>query len=130
MFSGFELTVIKSWAAVGKDLLKDQLNSSIFTHSEKEDKRREYAALDSVIEETKRIQTEYVNVDADHLGHLLGVCSKYQEYIREQVDTAEMSTLDYAAEMYQIGYMQGRAELGLLTEDDMGVIMEWEDTLE
>ena len=129
MFSGFELTVIKSWVLTGKEILQGHLNSPCFTHSEKEDKRREYAALESITEEVRRIQTEYVSLDADHIGYLLGVIEKYHEWVNEQVQCAEMSTLDYAEEKYQIGYMQGRLELGLLTSDDIGVINEWEESL-
>lgn len=130
MFSGFELTVIKSWALTGKEILKDHLNSSHFTHSEKEDKRREYSALESIIEEVRNIQAEYAVMDPDDMIHLFSTVEKYREYIAEQLETAEIGAGDYAAEMYQIGYMQGRIEIGLLTSDDVGVINEWEDSLE
>ena len=126
MFSGFELTVIMKWAKTGKDILISHLNSPLFTHEEKEDKRREYDALDSIIEETKRIQTEYVSLDADHLCYMMAMLEKYHAWVNEQVKNAEMSTMDYGAAKYQIGYMQGRLELGLLTSDDVEVIQEWE----
>lgn len=126
MFSGYELLVIKNWAVTGMEILQGHLQSAIFTPAEKEDKRREYAALDSVIEETKRIQTEYVSVDADQLGHCLWVLEEYSKWLKEQLDTAEISTEDYAAERYQIGYMQARVELGFLTWDDIHVLEEWE----
>ena len=71
MFSGFELTVIKSWALTGKDILLGHLQSSMFTHSEKEGKRREYEALESIIETVCGLQTDYVSMDADHLGHII-----------------------------------------------------------
>lgn len=130
MFSVFELTVIKSWALTGKEILEKHLNSEVFTHAEKEDKRREYAALDSIIETARMLQAAYVSIDADHLGHVIFIIDEYKHYVKELLDTAEMSTEDYAAECYQIGYMQGRAELGLLSEKDLNVINEWESSLE
>ena len=130
MFSVFELTVIKSWALTGKEILEKHLNSEVFTHAEKEDKRREYAALNSIIETARMLQASYVSIDADHLGHVIFIIDEYKHYVKELLDTAEMSTEDYAAECYQIGYMQGRAELGLLSEKDLNVINEWESSLE
>lgn len=130
MFSGFELTVIKSWALSGQEILKGHLNSAIFTHAEKEDKRREYAALESIIETSRRIQTEYVSVDADHLGHIIFICDEYKHYVHEQCEDGNLSAGDYAAECYQIGYIQGRAEIGLLSTRDINVVDEWENALE
>lgn len=130
MFSGFELTVIKSWALSGKEILKDHLNCNIFTFSEKEDKRREYAALESIIEEVCRMQTEYVSVDADQLGHLICVCDDYKHYVHEQCEDGKLSAEDYAEECYQIGYMQARIGAGLLTAEDTTTLYEWEMTLE
>lgn len=126
MFSGFELTVIKSWAAEGKDILAEHLQCPIFTPAEKEDKRREYAALESIIEEAKRIQTEYVCLDADHLCYMMAVLDEYKNYEKDLLDRAELSTEDYAVVCYQIGYMQGRMELGLLSASDVEVIQDWE----
>lgn len=130
MFSGFELTVIKSWALTGKDILLGHLQSEVFTHGEKEDKRREYNALESIIDTAKELQTKYANVDADHLGHMIFILDEYKHYVKELLDTAEMSTEDYAAECYAIGYLQGRAEIGLLSEKDINIIDEWENELE
>lgn len=130
MFSGFELTVIKSWALTGKDILIGHLQSEVFTHDEKEDKRREYNALESIIDTAKTLQTKYANVDADHMGHMIFVLDEYKHYVKELLDTAEISTEDYAAECYAIGYIQGRAEIGLLSEKDINIISEWENTLE
>lgn len=130
MFSGYELVVIKSWAKEAKEILKGHLNSKIFTHEEKEDKRREYAALEEIIETTKHIQTTYADLDADHLGHLLQVCEAHGNYVRDLVERAEMTTMDFAQEMYCIGYMQGRAEIGLLTMEDVEVIESWETDIE
>ena len=130
MFSGYELLVIKNWAVTGMEILQGHLQSAIFTPAEKEDKRREYAALESLIEEARSLLEEYVSVDPDHMGHMLCVCDEYKHLMREKCEDGVLSTEEYACECYQIGYMQGRLELGLLTEKDISVIEEWEDCLE
>ena len=52
----------------------------------------------------------YISLDADHLGHLCVVCERYHQWIIEQVQTAEMTTMDYGYLAYQVGYMQGKLE--------------------
>lgn len=76
------------------------------------------------------MEDAFVSLDADHLGHLLVVISKYHDLINEQGETAEIAFMDFGVEKYQIGYLQSRAELGLLTQEDINVIEEWESALE
>ena len=71
----------------------------------------------------------YLSLDADHLGHLCVVCERYHQRIIDQVQTAEMTTMDYGQLAYQIGYMQGRLEAEMITENDLEVLEEWEQEL-
>ena len=71
----------------------------------------------------------YISLDADHLGHLCVVCERYHQRIIDQVQTAEMTTMDYGQLAYQIGYMQGRLESEMITENDLEVLEEWEQEL-
>ena len=71
----------------------------------------------------------YLSLDADHLGHLCVVCERYHQRIIDQVQTAEMTTMDYGQLAYQIGYMQGRLESEMITENDLEVLEEWEQEL-
>lgn len=67
----------------------------------------------------------YISLDADHLGHLCVICEKYHQWIIKQVQNAEMEVMEYGQLSYQIGYMQGRLEVEMLTESDLKVIEEW-----
>ena len=71
----------------------------------------------------------YLSLDADHLGYLCVVCERYHQRIIDQVQTAEMTTMDYGQLAYQIGYMQGRLEAEMITENDLEVLEEWEQEL-
>lgn len=71
----------------------------------------------------------YLSLDADHLGHLCVVCERYHQRIIDQVQTAEMTTMDYGQLAYQVGYMQGRLEAEMITEKDLEVLEEWEQEL-
>ena len=71
----------------------------------------------------------YLSLDADHLGHLCVVCERYHQRIIDQVQAAEMTTMDYGQLAYQIGYMQGRLEAEMITENDLEVLEEWEQEL-
>lgn len=71
----------------------------------------------------------YISLDADHLGHLCVVCERYHQRIIDQVQTAEMTTMDYGQLAYQVGYMQGRLEAEMITEEDLEVLEEWEQEL-
>ena len=71
----------------------------------------------------------YISLDADHLGYLCVVCERYHQRIIDQVQTAEMTTMDYGQLAYQIGYMQGRLEAEMITENDLEVLEEWEQEL-
>ena len=71
----------------------------------------------------------YISLDADHLGHLCVVCERYHQRIIDQVQAAEMTTMDYGQLAYQIGYMQGRLESEMITENDLEVLEEWEQEL-
>lgn len=129
MFSGTELTMIKSWAESGKEILTGHLRSKFYTDKEKEAKRAEYATLESIIAEATEMQTEYENMDADHMVHCMEVLNKYHEWVNEQYQTAEMMSEDYGAEKYTIGYIQGRLELGIVTEGMLSIIGEWEEQM-
>ena len=129
MFSMNELVTAKSWAEIGKQMLTDQLQSPIFTHNEKEAKRREYATLDSFVEEVELIQKECVAVDADQLVHMMEICTRYSDYVKEQWETAEMTHETYAFNKYAIGYVQARLEVGIIKVEDTDMIYEWEQTL-
>ena len=71
----------------------------------------------------------YLSLDADHLGHLCVVCERYHQRIIDQVQTAEMTTMDYGQLSYQVGYMQGRLEAEMITAKDLEVLEEWEQEL-
>ena len=60
-----------------------------------------------------------VSLDADHLGHLCVVCERYHQWIIEQVQTAEMTIMEFGQLSYQVGYMQGRLEAEMITEEDL-----------
>lgn len=126
MFSGFELSVIMKWAKTGKDILISHLNSPLFTHEEKEDKRREYDDLNSIVETVENIHKEYICVDPDHLMELLGLCHGYYKHVQHKCEEGLCGATDSMQLTYQIGYMQGRLELGYITESDLNVLKEWE----
>ncbi len=71
----------------------------------------------------------YISLDADHLGYLCVVCERYHQRIIDQAQTAEMTTMDYGQLAYQVGYMQGRLEAEMITENDLEVLEEWEQEL-
>ena len=71
----------------------------------------------------------YISLDADHLGHLCVVCERYHQRIIDQVQAAEMTTMDYGQLAYQVGYMQGRLEAEMITAKDLEVLEEWEQEL-
>ena len=71
----------------------------------------------------------YISLDADHLGYLCVVCERYHQRIIDQVQAAEMTTMDYGQLAYQVGYMQGRLEAEMITEKDLNVLEEWEQEL-
>ena len=71
----------------------------------------------------------YISLDADHLGYLCVVCERYHQRIIDQVQAAEMTTMDYGQLAYQVGYMQGRLEAEMITENDLEVLEEWEQEL-
>ena len=71
----------------------------------------------------------YISLDADHLGHLCVVCERYHQRIIDQVQTAEMETMEFGQLSYQVGYMQGRLEAEMITAKDLKVLEEWEQEL-
>ena len=71
----------------------------------------------------------YLSLDADHLGHLCMVCERYHQRIIDQVQTAEMETMEFDQLAYQVGYMQGRLEAEMITAKDLEVLEEWEQEL-
>lgn len=68
-------------------------------------------------------------LDADHLGHFCVVCERYHQRIIDQVQAAEITTMDYGQLAYQVGYMQGRLEAAMITTKDLEVLEEWEQEL-
>lgn len=76
------------------------------------------------------MDNNFVPLDADHLGHMYTVITEYHEWVNKMVERAELSTMDFGFEKYQIGYMQARVELGLLTADDVEKIQDWEVTMQ
>ena len=71
----------------------------------------------------------YISLDADHLGHLCVVCERYHQRIIDQVQAAEMETIEFGQLAYQVGYMQGRLEAEMITAKDLEVLEEWEQEL-
>ena len=130
MFSGNELRRIRGWAQAHISILQADLKGDMFTAEEKSTKQRELALCACVKHEAESLLDSYIAVDADHAIHLLSLCEQRVEHLREQVQRAELGMTDYAAEMYQIGYMQGRLEMGLVRQEDLAVLMEWEYGLE
>ena len=76
------------------------------------------------------MDNNFVSLDADHLGHMYTVIAEYHEWVNKRVERAELSTMDFGFEKYQIGYMQARVELGLLTADDVEKIQDWEAAMQ
>ena len=129
MFSSTELTALKSWAIEGMEILKGHLQCKIFTHAEKEDKRREYYVLESAVQEICRWQSEYVSVDAEQLGHMLFICDEYKHYAYELCESGKISAKEFAEVCYMIGQLVVKIELGALTAVDTTELYEWEMTL-
>lgn len=71
----------------------------------------------------------YISLDADHLGYLCVICERYHQRIIDQVLAAEMETMEFGQLAYQIGYMQGRLEAEMITENDLETLEEWEQEL-
>lgn len=71
----------------------------------------------------------YISLDADHLGHLCVVCERYHQRIIDQVQAAEIETMEFGQLAYQAGYMQGKLEAEMITEDDLETLEEWEQEL-
>ena len=71
----------------------------------------------------------YLSLDADHLGHLYVVCKRYHQRIIDQVQAAEMETMEFGQLSYQVGYIQGRLEAEMITAKDLEVLEEWEQEL-
>ena len=71
----------------------------------------------------------YLSLDADHLGHLCVVCERYHQRIIDQVQGAEIATMEFGQLAYQVGYMQGRLEAEMITAKDLEVLEEWEQEL-
>lgn len=126
MFSHNELRLIGEWAKAGQEILTSHMQTKFFSQAEIVEKRNERIALEQIIERADSLRKEFVDVDTDHMIHLLTICAEHQERIKEQWETAELGSADYAAEVYAIGYIQGRAEIGLLTQKDLDILTEWE----
>lgn len=71
----------------------------------------------------------YISLDADHLGHLCVVCERYHQRIIDQVQAAEIATMEFGQLAYQVGYMQGRLEAEMITAKDLEVLEGWEQEL-
>ena len=71
----------------------------------------------------------YISLDADHLGYFCVVCDSYHQRIIDQVQAAEITTMDYGQLAYQVGYMQGKLEAEMITEEDLEVLEEWKQEL-
>ena len=71
----------------------------------------------------------YISLDADHLGYFCVVCDRYHQRIIDQVQAAEITTMDYGQLAYQVGYMQGKLEAEMITEEDLEVLEEWKQEL-
>ena len=71
----------------------------------------------------------YISLDADQLGHFYIVCERYHQRIIDQVQAAEITTIDYGQLTYQVGYMQGSLDAEMITEEDLKVLEEWEQEL-
>ena len=71
----------------------------------------------------------YISLDADHLGYLCVVCERYHQRIIDQVQAAEIATMEFGQLAYQVGYMQGRLEAEMITAKDLEVLEEWEQEL-
>lgn len=68
-------------------------------------------------------------LDADHLGHLCVVCERYHQRIIDQVQAAEIGTMDYGYLAYQVGMLAGKLEAEMITEDDLETLEKWEQEL-
>lgn len=125
MFSHTELATIKEWAEIGKTMLLDQINSSIFTHKEKEEKRAEYRTLESVITEVILLEEVFVPVDADQLGHILVAIEDWRMWVIKQCEDGKMSAHESMNRMFELGKMCSHASMGFFTDSDCECFNKW-----
>lgn len=126
MFSHTELGAIVTWARVGQELLTSQIQCSVFTQQEIVEKRKERALLEAVIIESEYVQNKYAHVDADHMGSLISVCNRYGEYVKSLYALGKRTLAAYMEDVYMVGYLRGKIELGLLEPMELELLAEWE----
>ena len=130
MFRSIEFRMIRGWAKARASILEAQIRGEIFPSGDEDTNRGELELCQSIEETAEGALNQYLSLDADHTGYLLGVCAGYMEHVNARCYDGEMSVDEVVAESYQIGYMQGRLEIGLITQKDLKVLSDWEEELE
>lgn len=133
MFSHYELELIQEMCEEGMEAHRSALK--IFDLDDPREARdyvnveRQIDVLTELSVKCEDYQLEFASVDADHMIHLLGVCESFMTRELARCTSGDIGAEEYAAVTYQIGYMCGRAELGILSESDVRVIEDWEELL-
>lgn len=133
MFSHYELELIKEMCEDGVEAHRSSLK--MFDLDDPREAvdyvnvERQIDVLTELSVKCEDYQLEFASVDADHMIHLLEVCKSFMAQELARCTSGDIGAEEYAAEAYQIGYMQGRAELGILSEADVRVIEDWEELL-
>lgn len=133
MFSHYELELIQEMCEEGIEAHRSSLK--MFDLGDPREAKdyvnveRQIDVLTELSVKCEDYQLEFASVDADHMIHLLGVCKSFMAHELAKCTSGDIGAEEYAAETYQIGYMQGRAELGILSDSDVRVIEDWEELL-
>lgn len=133
MFSHCELELIKEMCEDGVEAHRSSLK--MFDLDDPREAvdyvnvERQIDVLTELSVKCEDYQLEFASVDADHMIHLLEVCKSFMAQELARCTSGDIGAEEYAAEAYQIGYIQGRAELGILSEADVWVIEYWEELL-
>lgn len=133
MFSHYELELIKEMCEDGVEAHLSSLKMfDLDDPKEAEDYANVESQIDALTElssNCEKLQLDFANVDADHMIHMLEVCKSFMSQELARCTSGDLGAEEYAAEAYQIGYMQGRLELGIVSESDVRVIEDWEELL-
>lgn len=133
MFSHYELELIKEMC---EDTVENHRSALKCFDLDDPREAEDYANVESQIDaltelsgNCERLQLDFASVDADHVIHMLEVCKSFMAQELARCTSGDLGAEEYTAEAYQIGYMQGRLELGIVSESDVKVIEDWEELL-
>jgi hypothetical protein len=75
---------------------------------------------------TEYYNNSFVQLDADHQGHIIVFLCDYHNWLTELWEREEINDKDYADTCYLIGNFEGRALHNGLMVKDIELIEEWE----